>query len=90
VDLQLQGKLVLVSGSTSGIGLAIASAFARESATVIVNGRQANRVAEVVAEIRKRYPNTQAREFVGDLNPERSLRPRLSRSSSKEFGPVRS
>jgi NAD(P)-dependent dehydrogenase (short-subunit alcohol dehydrogenase family) len=68
VHLQLQGKLVLVSGSTSGIGLAIASALARESATVIVNGRQANRVAESVAEIRKKYPNAQVREFVGDLS----------------------
>ncbi len=68
MDLQLQGKLALVSGSTAGIGLAIASALARESATVIVNGRQASRVAEAIAEIRKTYPAAQVREFVGDLS----------------------
>ncbi len=68
MDLQLQGKLALVSGSTAGIGLAIASSLARESATVIVNGRQANRVAEAIAEIRKTYPDAQVREFVGDLS----------------------
>lgn len=54
MDLQLQGKLALVSGSTAGIGLAIASALARESATVIVNGRLASRVAEAIAGIRKK------------------------------------
>jgi NAD(P)-dependent dehydrogenase (short-subunit alcohol dehydrogenase family) len=83
VDLQLQGKLVLVSGSTSGIGLAIASALARESATVIVNGRQANRVMEAVAEIRKRHPNAQLREFVGDLS-----KPEIADQAAHDFPDV--
>ena len=39
MDLQLKNKLALVSGSTAGIGLAIAEALAREGARVIVNGR---------------------------------------------------
>jgi NAD(P)-dependent dehydrogenase (short-subunit alcohol dehydrogenase family) len=39
MDLQLKGKLSLVSGSTAGIGFAIAEALAREGARVIVNGR---------------------------------------------------
>ena len=39
MDLQLNGKLALVSGSTAGIGYAIAHTLAREGATVIVNGR---------------------------------------------------
>ena len=39
MDLHLEGKLALVSGSTAGIGLAIAAALAREGARVIVNGR---------------------------------------------------
>jgi NAD(P)-dependent dehydrogenase (short-subunit alcohol dehydrogenase family) len=69
----LQGKLALVSGSTAGIGLAIASALARESTTVIVNGRQANRVTEAIAEVRKRCPAAQVREFVGDLSKPESL-----------------
>ena len=36
MDLQLKNKLALVSGSTAGIGLAIAEALAREGARVIV------------------------------------------------------
>src|SRR5580658_10413509 len=44
MDLQLNGKTALVSGSTAGIGLAIAQALAREGASVIVNGRTEERV----------------------------------------------
>src|SRR5579863_10485104 len=44
MDLALKGKTALVSGSTAGIGLAIAAALAREGASVIVNGRTQERV----------------------------------------------
>jgi NAD(P)-dependent dehydrogenase (short-subunit alcohol dehydrogenase family) len=46
MDLQLKGKTALVSGSTAGIGLAIATTLAREGAAVIVNGRTQERVEE--------------------------------------------
>ena len=39
MDLKLTDKLALVSGSTKGIGLAIATGLAREGAKVIINGR---------------------------------------------------
>ena len=39
MDLKLTNKLALVTGSTAGIGYAIAEALAREGARVIVNGR---------------------------------------------------
>ena len=44
MDLHLRGKTALVTGSTAGIGLAIASELAREGAEVIVNGRTQARV----------------------------------------------
>ena len=44
MNLQLQGKTALVTGSTAGIGLAIATELAREGAAVIVNGRTHERV----------------------------------------------
>ncbi|MFO1067217.1 MAG: SDR family oxidoreductase [Geminicoccaceae bacterium] len=44
MDLQIAGKLALVTGSTAGIGLAIARALAQEGARVIVNGRTGARV----------------------------------------------
>jgi NAD(P)-dependent dehydrogenase (short-subunit alcohol dehydrogenase family) len=48
MDLQLKGRLALVTGSTAGIGLAIAEALAREGARVIVNGRKQEAVDVVV------------------------------------------
>ena len=39
MDLQLKGKKAFVSGSTQGIGYAIARALLREGAVVVINGR---------------------------------------------------
>ncbi len=52
MDLQLNGKTALVSGSTAGIGYAIAAALAREGAHVILNGRTRERVDESAARLR--------------------------------------
>ena len=49
----LEGKVALVTGATSGIGKAAAIQLAAQGATVIVHGRDANRGAEVVTEIEK-------------------------------------
>ena len=56
MNLQLQNKLALVTGSTAGIGLAIAKALAAEGARVIINGRSKARVGEAIASIRKEVP----------------------------------
>ena len=50
MDLKLDGKLALVSGSTAGIGYAIAEGLAREGASVIVNGRAQASVDEAVGQ----------------------------------------
>jgi NAD(P)-dependent dehydrogenase (short-subunit alcohol dehydrogenase family) len=52
MDLQLKGKLALVSGSTAGIGYAIAQTLAGEGARVIVNGRTEPGVAAAVAKLK--------------------------------------
>jgi NAD(P)-dependent dehydrogenase (short-subunit alcohol dehydrogenase family) len=46
MNLQLEGKRALVTGSTAGIGFAIAEGLAKEGAVVIVNGRTQQRVDE--------------------------------------------
>jgi NAD(P)-dependent dehydrogenase (short-subunit alcohol dehydrogenase family) len=48
---RFEGKVALVTGGSSGIGLAMALALARESATVVVSGRDEGRLAEAVARI---------------------------------------
>jgi NAD(P)-dependent dehydrogenase (short-subunit alcohol dehydrogenase family) len=57
MDLQLINKTALVTGSTAGIGLAIATSLAAEGATVVVNGRTPKRVQSAIAEIRKSLPD---------------------------------
>jgi NAD(P)-dependent dehydrogenase (short-subunit alcohol dehydrogenase family) len=51
MDLKLRGKRALITGSTAGIGFAIARGLARERAEVIVNGRTEEKVAEAVRRI---------------------------------------
>ncbi|MFZ0861633.1 MAG: SDR family NAD(P)-dependent oxidoreductase [Candidatus Sulfotelmatobacter sp.] len=50
MNLQLDSKTALVTGSTAGIGFAIAQTLANEGASVIVNGRANNRVDAAVKE----------------------------------------
>jgi len=66
MDLGLENKRVLVTGSTSGIGEGIAKRFAAEGATVIVNGRRAEQAERVAAEIRKAGGKTIV--AIGDLS----------------------
>lgn len=53
MDLQIEGRRALVTGSTAGIGFAIAAALAREGALVTVNGRTKRRVDEAVEKLRE-------------------------------------
>lgn len=55
MDLQLSNKRALVSGSTAGIGLAIAAALAAEGASVIVNGRTEARVDAALQKLRDKH-----------------------------------
>ena len=67
MDLELKGKLALVSGSTAGIGLAIATTLAREGARVIVNGRSRASVDEVATKLQSATGGS-VQGFAGDLS----------------------
>ncbi|MGH6966145.1 MAG: SDR family NAD(P)-dependent oxidoreductase [Phenylobacterium sp.] len=66
MDLKLNDKLALISGSTAGIGLAIAEALAREGARVVVNGRAQASVDAVVDRLRSET-GADVQGFAGDL-----------------------
>ena len=66
MNLQLTGRLSLVSGSTAGIGHAIAQALAAEGARVIVNGRSQASVDAAVAQI-EAAEGGEVIGFAGDL-----------------------
>jgi NAD(P)-dependent dehydrogenase (short-subunit alcohol dehydrogenase family) len=67
MDLQLDGKHALVSGSTAGIGYAIAEALAKEGAHVIINGRSAERVDAAVQKLNGAGFPSKAQGFAADL-----------------------
>jgi NAD(P)-dependent dehydrogenase (short-subunit alcohol dehydrogenase family) len=67
MNLELDQKLALVTGSTAGIGLAIAQGFAAEGARVIVNGRTEERVEAAAAAIREATPDAKLEKLVADL-----------------------
>jgi hypothetical protein len=67
MDLQLEGKHALVTGSTAGIGYAIAQALAKEGATVIINGRTQKRVDEALAGLKKAGVNGKVEGLAADL-----------------------
>lgn len=67
MDLQLHDKTALVSGSTKGIGFAIAALLAAEGARVIVNGRTDDAVGEAAAAILGHTPGARVEGFAGDL-----------------------
>lgn len=68
MNLQLENKLALVTGSTGGIGFAIARALAAEGAKVIVNGRTEKRVAEAMEKIRACHPGAKLEALPVDLS----------------------
>src|SRR6266850_7190818 len=67
MELGLKGKRVVVSGSTAGIGFAVAAALAREGAQVIVNGRTEARVTAALKSIRQHVKDAEVRGIPGDL-----------------------
>jgi short-subunit dehydrogenase len=67
MNLELDGKRALVTGSTAGIGYAIAEGMAREGAHVIVNGRTTKRVEQALASIRSCHPRAEVEGLAADL-----------------------
>ncbi len=67
MDLGLKDKVAVVTGSTAGIGFAIAAELAREGATVVVNGRTEARVSGALEKIRKSVGNAHLRGVAADL-----------------------
>ena len=67
MNLDLKGKTAVVSGSTAGIGFAIAAALAAEGAQVVINGRTEARVNSAMDQIAKRVAGAHLRGVAADL-----------------------
>jgi len=67
MNLDIGGKLALVTGSSAGIGYAVAEVLAREGAKVIVNGRTEKRVENAIKQIRSSVPQAKLESLPADL-----------------------
>ncbi|MDX2597863.1 MULTISPECIES: SDR family NAD(P)-dependent oxidoreductase [Streptomyces] len=70
MHIDLSGRTALVTGSTQGIGAAIAAGLARAGARVAVNGRDERRVADSVAALAKEVPGADLVPVAADLSGE--------------------
>jgi NAD(P)-dependent dehydrogenase (short-subunit alcohol dehydrogenase family) len=68
MDLGIKGKIAVVTGSTAGIGFAIAHTLAVEGAQVIINGRTPARVDSALEKIRKNMPKAELSGIAADLS----------------------
>lgn len=67
MDLQLEGKKALITGSTAGIGFAIARTLAREGASIVITGRTQDRVDKAARRIQKEIGNAKVSGIAADL-----------------------
>jgi NAD(P)-dependent dehydrogenase (short-subunit alcohol dehydrogenase family) len=74
MDLDLVGKRAFVSGSTQGIGYAIAEALLAEGATVVVNGRSEDRVAAAVRKLEAAVPGAAVSGIPADFEDAEQVR----------------
>jgi len=79
MDLQLQGKRALVTGSTAGIGFAIAQRLAKEGAAVIVNGRTEKRVEQALSALKKAGVTGKLEGLAADLGTAEGTRTAIAR-----------
>jgi NAD(P)-dependent dehydrogenase (short-subunit alcohol dehydrogenase family) len=79
MNLELVNKTALISGSTKGIGFAIASQLATEGAGVIVNGRSDKAVVSALEQIRQAVPEAKVEGFTGDLSTAEAVEGLLKR-----------
>ena len=70
MNLSFAGKRALVTGSTSGIGLAVARGLAAAGAETIINGRSTDKVDRVMADLRRALPEAKLRGVAADVADE--------------------
>ncbi len=67
MDLQLKGKKAFISGSTQGIGFAIAQQLLKEGAAVIINGRNKDKTEKIKIKLRNQFPEAEISDIAADF-----------------------
>jgi len=70
MNLQIKNKIALITGSTQGIGFATAKKLCEEGVNVIINGRDAVKLASAVDSLKKEFPKLTITGILADLKDE--------------------
>jgi NAD(P)-dependent dehydrogenase (short-subunit alcohol dehydrogenase family) len=73
MELQLKHKKAFISGSTSGIGFAMAEGFLKEGAEVIINGRNKDRLLAAISKLKQAVPKASVSGIVADFNDPKAI-----------------
>src|SRR5206468_8107100 len=68
MNIELNGRKAIITGSTVGIGRATAEGLSRAGASVVINGRGAARVEDAVRQMRQAFPNSDISGIAADLS----------------------
>jgi NAD(P)-dependent dehydrogenase (short-subunit alcohol dehydrogenase family) len=81
MDLELQGKIAFITGSTAGIGFATARTLAKEGATIILNGRTEERLNEAIHILQQEFPKVSISGLAADFNKRNEVEELLKKLS---------
>lgn len=73
MDLKLVKKAVFITGSTSGIGYAMAEGFLMEGAEVIINGRSQHSIDNAILKLKSNFPKAQIKGVAADFKSEQAF-----------------
>jgi NAD(P)-dependent dehydrogenase (short-subunit alcohol dehydrogenase family) len=73
MNLQLNNKKAFISGSTQGIGYAIAKSLLEEGASVVLNGRSQDKLDRVVKKLKQKFPEANISGIAADFNDSRQV-----------------
>lgn len=85
MKIELTGRRAIVTGSASGIGLAIAQGLAQAGASVLINSRRQDNVDEALARLRQAVPGAQVQGLVGDLSTAEGVAHFLARAGEADI-----
>lgn len=83
--IDLKGRKAIVTGSTAGIGRAIAEGLARAGAAVVINGRGEERVSTALQEMRTLFPGADITGFAADLATAEGTTAFVTRASAADI-----
>jgi NAD(P)-dependent dehydrogenase (short-subunit alcohol dehydrogenase family) len=85
MHIDLSGKRAIVTGSTAGIGFAIASGLAETGAAVVINGRSEKSVNGAKARLIEKQPNARVEAAAGDLSTPEGVAAFIARAGDADI-----